>query len=622
MKQSRFWLLAVLSVLTLMATSTLALAELSGSVEVGATVVDQKDNPARVNEYAEYRTDDGVNFASGVELEYDQNGVLIGVESDVVGPHDQQHGLELDIKRMLRIYSDYSVSEHIKDHETLDQMGATARDDTGGGQPSVITDKIIADLIDAGLNPVVGGAQIDSVYDPKAAYLQELSNDYLVTRKELENEASLTIPALPNVTFHAGMRIETREGMEQAIGITKCDACHVTAVGKNIDEKTEEYTFGATGKFGLLTVDYEYMNREFNEDSVTPTRYYEDAQNGTAYNMLYEAADLPLNRTPDSEKDSHSLKARVDVSDTSISASYVMADVESNKADTQGDYQLQQGDDLTVEFESYGVKVATKLGDKLRVSLRGSAQEFEVDDNSIYYPGREKVADGGLVPDANVLPFGTTDAYHSAEVREETKLGLDVVYRLAKGATARLGYEYEDVDREEDELGDTETHSVKAALKGRLSKDLSGRFSYEYQSIDEPFAGALVGIAQGDPAATEDPLGSGLWFYQTADFLDPTGKTWYWNSVYPNRQLESGNQPEDVHEVKFASTWSASPKFAATVNARVRMEENSSVDYEQTTYVPGVNFWYAPNSNLNLSLAYTFSKQETENKMCVGWYHG
>jgi hypothetical protein len=62
--------------------------------------------------------------------------------------------------------------------------------------------------------------------------------------------------------------------------------------------------------------------------------------------------------------------------------------------------------------------------------------------------------------------------------------------------------------------------------------------------------------------------------------------------------------------------------MAATLFARVRIEENDDVSYEQQTYVPGVSLYYAPNGKLNLTMAYTFNKQETENQMCVGWYHG
>ena len=78
----------------------------------------------------------------------------------------------------------------------------------------------------------------------------------------------------------------------------------------------------------------------------------------------------------------------------------------------------------------------------------------------------------------------------------------------------------------------------------------------------------------------------------------------------------------EVHEAKLSTTWAISANKAATLFARVRQAENDEVEFEQTTYVPGVSLWYAPNGKMNLTMAYTFNKQETENQMCVGWYHG
>jgi hypothetical protein len=62
--------------------------------------------------------------------------------------------------------------------------------------------------------------------------------------------------------------------------------------------------------------------------------------------------------------------------------------------------------------------------------------------------------------------------------------------------------------------------------------------------------------------------------------------------------------------------------MALSAYFRYRYEENDHVKYEEKTYVPGISFWYAPNEKVNLVMAYNFNKQETENQMCVGWYHG
>ena len=623
MKKSHYWLLAMLSVLTLMTIATAAVAEeksVSGHVEIGVSGMDTNDNPARVNEYVNTRSEEGFSFAPKLFLESQEGNSAFALEIDVMGPRDQRHSLDVDANRIFRLGIDYRVMEHWKDHETLDQMGATARDDVGGSQPSVTTDKIFSDLA-ALPTPVtaVGGGTLN--YDAGEAYRQELANDYIVTRREIKSEADITLPSLPNITFHAGVRLETREGLEQAIGVTKCDNCHVSATGKDIDERTEEIGFGATGKFGPVTVDYDYLARTFSDGGATPVRFFEDAGNPTAFNLLYEAGDYAFARTPDSEKDSHSLKARVDLpQNTSVTASYVKSDVESSKSDTQDEYLLLQGDTLNTEYESFGGKVATKLGDNLRLSLRGSMYEIDVDGNQVYFPARE------VTSAAAAWPGTATDDLHSAEAREVTELGIDAVYRLARATTLRLGYEYEEVDRDVEELGQTQTNTFQASVKSRLNRQFSGNISYKYQDIDEPLAGAHVGIAQGDSTAFQDPLGSGLWYYNTADFATPTAtdftKTWYWTDVYPNRQLASTNLADEVHEAKLSTTWSPSTGMAATLFARVRIEENDDVSYEQQTYVPGVSLYYAPNGKLNLTMAYTFNKQETENQMCVGWYHG
>ena len=667
MKQSRLWLLALLTVLTFVAVGT-AMAEegaghVTGSWELGMSGMNTQDNAARVNEFGSIRAEDGFSLTPKLNLEYENNGFVIEVDSETMGPRDQKHELSFDAKRVFKFESELNVLEHWKDHETLSQLGATAYDDTGGGQPSVTTDKIYADLINATGNnasAVGGGNLIDKstgalAYDPAAAWNQQVDNNYVVTRREWKNEAELTLPQLANVTFKVGSRIETREGMEQAIGMSKCASCHVSAVGKNIDERTEEYTFGATGKFGLLTVDYEYLTRDFEEQAGNAVRWYQNAAGDAMYGpffgskddtlklakasqILYEHDELEFGKTPDSEKDSHMLKARLDLpNNTSFTASYVKADIESKKTDEPGTFTIDDKK-LDSEYEGFNGKLATIFG-PVRLSVRGGMYTIDGPEYSITYQARQDAIDKEAAANpANITShydnFNYTDPtapaympvtqeYESAESRDVTEFGFDAVYRLAHATTLRLGYEYENIDRDEKELGETETNTFKISAKSRINKTLSGRISYEYQDIDEPLAGAHVGIAQG--IGTADPLGSGLSYLNTKDFtnLGANDKwAYYWNAVYPNRTLESTNQPDTVHETKLSTTWAPSANMAATFFMRYRYEENDDVHYEQNTFVPGVSFWYAPSTKLNLTMSYTFNNQDTENRACVGWYHG
>ncbi len=617
MKQSRSWLLAVLSILALVATPTFAIAEeqsahLSGNVELGATMTDTKDNPVRVNEYAKYRADDGVSFAPSLNLESLSKGFLLDIEAAARGPRDQNYVIETDFNRVFQLDFDYQVFEHWKDHETLESLGATWRGDLAGGQPRVTTD------LSAGL---IG---IDTLQDAQTRYYQELDNNYIITHREWEGETSLTIPELPNVTFHAGVRVATREGLEQATTLSKCTLCHVQANGKDIDERTEDFTFGATGKFGMLTVDYEYLTREFEENGASP-QYFYDTRGATRAGipdqsqLLY--SDLQTySDTPDSEKESHELRARVDLPMNSmVSASYVRADIDSDKTGDSS-YTLDTST-LSSDFESFFLKGATRIGD-LRLSIKGGTYDIDGPDYYAYFPAR----DAQPIPNQD---FDNPQHFESAESRDVTEFGIDGVYRLARGTILRLGYEYEDVDRDEDELGETETNTFKVALKSRLNKQLSGRISYQYQDIDDPFHGEnAAGIAQGGIAGlTGGTNGQGLWWLDTDQFrgVAPNpgnNAVYYWNSVYPNRTLDATNQPDEVHEGKFSSTWTPASNMAMTVFMRGRHETNDDVDYKQDNYVPGASFYYAPNNNLILTMAYTFNKMKTENQMCVGWYHG
>jgi hypothetical protein len=647
MKHSQLWLLALLSVLTLMTATTVMAAEdgghVSGSWELGMSGINTEDNAARVNEYGSVRAEDGISLAPQLDLEFKNGGFLLEAKSETMGPRDQMHEIDIDAGRVFQLESSLNVLEHHMDHDTLGHLGATMQGDIFGNQPRVTTPGTIGNpenskVYTATAQYGVDQPVTDAVDAAHAEYQQELDNDYIVTRREWKNEAELTIPQLSNITFHAGIRIEEREGMKQAIATSKCNNCHVSADGKEIDERTEEYTLGATGKFGLVTVEYEYLTRDFDENGAAPQEDFTSSNtihgNVIDYDQLLYgdgSTALDYNATPDSEKDSHLVKARVDLpNNSSIIGSYVKAEVTADKNPTEDthSYILTDTDDLTSEFESFAMKGATRIGD-LRLSVRGGQYEIETDSYTTYFSAREV---------ANVLPGspgsydldGATEVNHNlsasethnatAESREVTEFGIDGVYRLARYTTLRLGYEYEDIDREEeDHLGSTETSTYKLAVNTRFGKNLKANFSYEFQDIDEPFKGTHVGIGQDADNWTPYAL------LDTADFVGEDGNSsavYYWNSVYPNRNLESTNQPDAVHEAKINTTWTIAHNMSVTAYLRARLTENDDVEYDQDTYVPGVTFWYAPNSNMNLTMAYNFNKQETENRMCVGWYHG
>lgn len=606
MKQRHLWPLALLSILTFVMLPCLAAA---GTLEVGAVITDVEDNTARANEYVANRTDDGLSPSIKLQLDHVDNTSASVLDIDIAGENSYKVKTEFDFARLFKLNISLDSLQHWKDKENLQQLGATMLPDVGGNQPRVGTN-LTGNL----------GADYATLADAQAQYYSEQSNDYLITRRELKNEAELHLPQLPNIVFHAGMRVETRNGMEQSITLSKCNACHVEAEGKDISERTQDLTFGMTGKFGKFTLEYEYLNRKFEDkSSIEEYNYLSSSviRNGVMDGDLMSYSGVnEYSGTPDSDKDSHLIKARYDLTgNTIISGSYVKADVESKKNTSIDDgttYTIDSGDTLKSEYTGYTGKLSTRLG-AFRISATANKYKIDGPEYTLTFPDRD---------DVTVDPYSTTESYMSAESRDVTEFGLDVVYRITMGTTMRLGYGYENIDRDEVALGETETNSFKAAVNSRISRKLSIRGSYEYKDISEPF---VVENGTGIAQISGTDVGGGAMVVNTADYSPDNPfntAVYYWNSVYPSRELDATNQPDQVHEFKTSANWAPAANMAATLSARIRKEENSSVSYEQTTYVPGFSFWYAPSSKLNLTMAYTFNKQDTENRACVGWYHG
>jgi len=602
MKQKYAWLLiaALLAVLT----PTAVLAEeagLTGSVEVGAAGMSVTDEINKVNEYNSTRDDNGLNPYMKTNFGGGNEDVHVGVDAEIMGDDAQSVDLDLDAKRIFRMDGSYQEFNHWLSHDQLNYMDATMKSQgqtytpasgstpganpSGSANPSVLAQDLVAD------------------------------EDFLIIHKELELEGKVVIPSMPNVTLKTGFRQEEREGTEQEFSMSHCSACHIEGNAKDIDETTTDITLGATGRFGMLTVDYEFMTRDFDDDSDGMTNVYlvggkpdQDLTAAATFQkdrLLFDETNgyVPFSQTPDSEKDSHTLKGRYDLSnDTVLSAGYIYADIESSKKDDVG-VTLSKST-LETEYDSYSMRASTRFNN-LRLTGFGRHEEIEASNNTLTFT----YANGADVP-------LTVDraTYESEESRKITTFGGNAAYRINSGTSVRLGYEFEDIDREIDEAMDTETHTIKASVRYRPTSRFNTRASYMYQDIDDQFM---------HKHGNKGPIEEGFVYVPSAPGA-PGTQRWYEEYFYAMREAEASSLPEEVHEFKATATWSPSSEYSVTAYARYRTEENdlNLSTYKQDTFSPGVNVWWAPINNLNMTMAYNFNKQETENQMCVGWYHG
>ncbi|PKN11539.1 MAG: cytochrome C [Deltaproteobacteria bacterium HGW-Deltaproteobacteria-4] len=682
MRTRNKWLLALVLVGLLSPQTSRAEETVGGQIEAGVYGQDIGKDSARVNEYSR-RDNDGV---TGYGI-FDFHGVspttAVDLSIDVLGNDDPNVEMKFDFERILRVKGDYSAFKHQLGHDRIDYLNAAvpganlfASNNPGNPvsidaaglpaagtsiwslgpspnealNPNNIPAYIGKDAFGnwyatnlAALPPTIAGQAVTWQQIGRASvYGEDFAKDQVfeITRKEAKANADLTLPFLPNVTFHAGLRNEKREGTEQSIGMSKCTSCHVTGGSREVDENTSEFSAGATGRFGLLTVDYNYKNSEFRENAAAPTRVYDPALSpspstnytadfGTFDNrLLYdydvynnEISSLPYDQTPDSKKQSHVLKARMDVTnDTSLIGSLVNSATKSRKQGEVGIWDISD-QELKSTYDGYGFRVTSKLTDSLKVLLHGKLEQVETDDSVItFYPMGAASQPNFPVP-PTVLLAGITKTYESVESRDVVTLGADAVWRLARKSTLHLGYEFKADDRDSDHYGKTTKQTAKATLKTVLAKGVTFRAGYTYQNIDDPFmhenAAGFIDPATGYPYTITDPAGT------TSNILIGTGPL-YGTAFYDLRQTDLSNQPENVHEGKLSSTWSPASNFSTTAAIRYRNEWNEldRSEWKQETLSPTLSFWYAPAQKLNLTFAYNYLGQRAESTFCQGWYDG
>ncbi|MBW2521022.1 MAG: hypothetical protein JRD88_11790, partial [Deltaproteobacteria bacterium] len=416
MKHKQIWLLIAI-LLAFLAPSALFAAEdaeePTNYVEVGGAGMAVDDEVNRVNEYTVIRDDDGANPYIKARVEGGGDGVHLDLDASRMSQRDQDYNLDADFSRVFKFDAGYQTYKHWLSHDQLDYMRATMFDDTfTGGNPAVYSEDLVP------------------------------GEDFFLIHRQWEAEGEVAIPDVPNVKLRAGFRKEQREGTEQAIGISHCSACHVEGGAKDIDESTTDITMGASGQFGLFSIDYEYLTRDFDVSDESLSREYLMARapvingggggNADAFQqrLLFEGltSDGPVDydQTPESEKDSHTLKARVDLpKNTVVSATYISADVDSDKTNDVDNLYLSK-DKLSTDYDSYSMRASSRLGN-WRFSGYGRYEDLDASSNSLRFVN----AQGN-----DVVTTEEKASYESEEARDVTTLGVNAVYRISSSTSA------------------------------------------------------------------------------------------------------------------------------------------------------------------------------------------
>jgi hypothetical protein len=533
--------------------------EFNVKIAPGVHYTDYSSSAGKVGEY-EFLENGGAGAHADFSATGRDKDVYLDLHGSYYEDNDYMYDLEADLRRIIMEDFSYSRFEHRLDHDPLENLSAHA-----------------------------GG--------PKVSHKDwQVGKDYMIQRSELKSDTTLNLPFLPGGQVHFNYRREAREGQRQALAISHCGGCHVVNNGREVNEETQDYKMGASMKFGGMSLAYSYFHRDFQENGATPTNAYDDAIHPVTSadfspRVQYDDATLAYNLVPDSQKDSHLVKVMAKLpQNTTFFGSYVHSKVENgnNYPDVPtNDSREMDSDTITARLTNNSLFPGLNLGLKFRY-LSLDNDDVNVDVNHTTWPA-------GVDPDF---------IRKSAMSRDETTIGLDSSYRLTKKTSLKFGYKWEQIDRDNYEVGvgetKTEKNTVKLGVSSRLHRKLKAKIGYKWQDIDNPFNNLKAAC---EPANATFPV--------------------YYSDRQETRTATLSNQPTDVNEITADLIWSVKPNLSLTANYRWLDKENDDVsDWQQESHMPSINLWYAPTAKLSFNLSYVYDWTKTETLACVPVFDG
>ncbi len=505
---------------------------------------------------------------------------------DLRGEHrgdgrDQQYEFRFDANRYIQVRTEIDRFIHRLDHDPLTAL------DVAKGSVVVRKDDLTPDAF------------------------------YAPGRSEIRTEVTGVIPGLPFLTWRARHRSQLQHGDVQTRTMAKCANCHITTTTKRIDQRTHDLSGGLSLRFSHVSVDYDYLNRQFNERGATPLIQFDDAihpvtlQKVFGNRVSYDSQQglLPFSQVPDFRKSAHELRARVDLpKESRLSAAFVKS---------RGENKFTG---LGTDATSWSSKFSMPLGKRLAFTAR--VKKLDVESDDVFVDIGEPVSVAG--PQAGKTyteaypDFGQADFWRrSVANRTQVVTGADLAARLARFTTLRGGYQFKHVKRDNYEVEKSDTNRVFASFttrrSGKNGSDWSARVRYTLEHTKDPFAyvkAALPPELQPNPSPGNPP--------------SPLLGMQYF-TMYRARQAHLTSAPNWSHALDPSVSWMPSPRASLTLHYRVRTETNNTLnfsDWERNMHMPGAELWVAPTDKFYFTLAYTFHNERSSSLFVLPAFDG
>ncbi len=542
-----------------------------GHFTVGTLGSDNADYIGRLTEYSPARQGArGVStlafWGSAAKVHYDFRGAYGGDN------RDQSYSMYLDVNRIWRTEVRFTRLLHRLDHDPLDSLDAA--------KGAVVVQH--SDL------------------DPNRLYA--------IARGELQLDSTLVIPKLRGVEFRFGYRDERRDGHKQATTMSKCATCHNVSMTRSTDQLTQDFTAGASVKVSRFSLEYGYLHRRFRERAASAVNTYDLVQQPATTAKIFDNriqygvanGPLPFDVIPRSRKESHTIRARVDLPhDIGINLNFVKSNVDNE------DFALN------VDTMLWSARIGAPLGKRAFVTAR--FRQMQIEGNDMFVNVVEPAAIAGPQLGKTFVQsyptFGAADwTRFSAESRRPTTAEFELSYRLAKRSTLRAGYTWEQVRRDHgaDFLTPYQTRRNTTFLSFNMrtaDRTWQLRTRYSFEAINNPFrhiTAAYMPVIQPAPSPGVPP--------------SPLLGTQYY-TLYDSRMADLTNQPNRVHAWEHSLTWTPTGKFSASTHLRWRHQSNDQLTmstWKNTSLSPGVELWFAPHPRFSVMAGYHFHRDRGE----------
>lgn len=432
-------------------------------------------------------------------------------------------------------------------------------------------------------------------------------SEYGIVYSETNARIDYSAHGYEDLKFFASFRDQAREGWKQARAQSKCASCHVVGMDRRVDQKTRDGQVGINLTVKNFRLAVSHLQREFNENGVTPTFTYENAQHPSLLTPVFEDriqyddddGPLPFDQIPDVKKFQNNLRLDVNWSSGNFLASLANANVENETTNNEFDYN------------AYLAGIKQKLSQKTTLKLR--FRTYEIDNDDYFVDSVERVAIAGpYVGETYREHYGfNPDFLRRSAMNRTVNDGLaELRFRYTKKGRLKFGYRYLSTDRDHLEVSEGKRETVKNTFyvdwRHWLPKSWKFNANLSYSDISHPFANVDGGC---NPDMNTTPVPSPL----------APGSVQYWER-HDAREFNLSKQPSESLSFRLAATRPIKGTTHLMFNARYKDEKNDELDFstwERDFLMASVYINWMIGEKWSWFGGYNYSEDNTQTHICI-----